>query len=120
MLVLGGMVPVVLGAGWWYFDWGHSPVEKLPWSHGQPLAEVVAELGQPHRQLEYAMAESPDGEFRIELYNTYPPNDPVAQKARIRELQWHRTGYDVAVWLHRVNGEWVVLDTCRWQAGIQF
>ena len=103
-----------------HFDWGHDPVERLPWLDGQPLGTVLAELGEPERRLEYTMANSPGGEFRVELYNTYPPDDPVAQQARILELQWHRNRYSIAVWMHKVNGEWAVLDSCRWQAGIAF
>lgn len=92
----------------WYFDWGHDPVEKLPWLHGQPLMKVFAELGQPYHQLEYTMGKSPGGEFRVELYNTYPPNDRETMDVRIKELQWHRSRYHIAVWTHLVNGEWIV------------
>src|SRR5712692_6256773 len=105
--LLGGLLAT--GAAWWYFDWGHAPVEKLPNLQGQGLEIVLAQLGKPDRQLEYSMADSPDGENRVELYNTYPPDDPKAAQARIKELQWHRARYHIAVWLHQVNGEWVVL-----------
>jgi hypothetical protein len=108
------------GALGWYFDWGHAPVEKLPRLHGQTLEAVIAQLGPPDRQLEYRLADSPGGEFRVELYNTYPPDDPKAAQARIKELQWRRARYRVAVWLHEVDGGWVVLDTCRWQQGVEF
>ncbi|OAI40984.1 hypothetical protein AYO40_00450 [Planctomycetaceae bacterium SCGC AG-212-D15] len=107
-------------ASWWYFDWGHKSVEKLPWLHGQSLAAVIAELGKPDSDFEYTMGTSPDGEFRVELYNTYPPHDPKTAHARIKELQWHRARYHVAVWMHQVNGQWVVLDTCRWKEGVVF
>jgi hypothetical protein len=111
---------LAVGVSWWHFDWGHEPVEKLAHLHGKPLDAVIAILGQPDRQLDYTMAESPGGEFRVELYNTYPPGDPEAAQARIKELQWHRARYHVAVWMHQVNGEWVVLDTCRWKEGVVF
>jgi hypothetical protein len=114
------MVAVGVGVACWYFDWGHDRVEKLPRLHGQPLETVLASLGEPDRQLDYTMAASPGGEFRVELYNTYPPGDPTAAKARIKELQWHRTRYHIAVWLHQVNGEWVGLNTCRWKEGVVF
>lgn len=104
----------------WYFDWGHAPVEKLPWLHGQPLDKVIAAFGEPSRQLNYTIGTSPGGEFRVELYNTYPPSDPNTKDVRIKEIQWHRLRYDVVVWLHFVNGEWLVLDTCRWQGGVVF
>jgi hypothetical protein len=111
---------LAVGASWWYFDWGHDYVEKLTHLHGKSLQAVIASLGKPDRELDYTMADSPGGEFRIGLFNTYPPGDPKAAQARIRELQWHRARYHVAVWLHQVNGEWVVLNTCRWKEGIAF
>ena len=97
----------------------HDRVEKLPWLHGQTLSAVFAELGEPWQQFDYTMATSPGGEFRVGLYNTYPPNDQTAD-VKIKELQWHRKGYSVAVWLHQVKGEWIVLDTCRWKEGVVF
>lgn len=111
---------VSVGVSWWYFDWGHDPVEKLNYLHGKPLEAVLASLGEPDRQLHFSMADSPDGEFRVELYNTYPPGNPKAAQARIKEFQWHRSRYHVAVWMHQVNGEWIVLDSCRWREGVDF
>lgn len=81
---------------------------------------MIDHLGKPDRQLDYTMASSPGGEFRVELYNIYPPGDPKAAQTRIKELRWHRARYHIAAWLHQVNGEWVVLDTCRWKEGIVF
>ncbi len=111
---------LAVSVSWWYFDWGHAPVEKLHHLHGKSLDVGLADLRQPDRQLDYTMADCPGGEFRVELYNTYPPGDPKASQTRIKELQWHRPRYHIAVWLHQVNGEWVVLDTCRWKEGIVF
>ena len=120
MIVISLVTVAIAICFMWYFDWGHDLVEKLPWLHGQPLAKVLAELGQPSRQLEYTMGKSPGGEFRVELYNTYSPNDPKTMDVQIKELQWHRSRYHIAVWMHLVNGEWLVLDTCRWREGIVF
>jgi len=109
-----------VGVSWWYFDLGHAHIEKLPRLHGKSLGALIADMGEPDKQDNYTMADCPADEFRIELYNTYPPGDPKAAQARIKELQWHRVGYYITVWLHQVNGEWVVLDTCRWKEGVQF
>lgn len=111
---------VALAVSCWYFDWAHDQVEKLPRLHGKSREAVVAELGEPDCQLDYTMANSPGGEFRVELYNTYPPGDPKGSQARIQELQWHRARYYIAVWLHQVNGEWVVLNALRWKQGVVF
>ena len=122
-IIVGSTIFVTLltiGTLWWYFDLGHRHVEKLPWLHDQALATVLTELGEPDRKMEYTIADSPNGEFRVELYNTYPPNDPIAKQARILELQWHHVRYKIAVWLHQVNGNWVVQDPCRWKEGVVF
>jgi hypothetical protein len=119
-MVGAGLVVAVLAASYWYLDIGHDPVERMPWLHGKSLSAVTAELGEPTRQFEYTMATSPGGEFRVELFNTYPPNDPKTADVRINELQWDRTRFHIAVWMHRVNGEWIVLDTCRWKTGVAF
>jgi hypothetical protein len=114
--IVGLLVLLALG---WYFDWGHADVEKLPQLHGKSLAAVIAQLGQPDERSEYSLGKQLD-EMRIELYNTYPPDDPKTAQTRILELQWHYWRYDIAVWLHQVNGEWRVLNTLRWQKGIVF
>ena len=70
-----------------------------------------------HAQISLA---DPQPEFRIELYNIYPPDDPKTASVTIRELQWHYATYSIAVWLHRVKGKWIVLNTCRWKEGVVF
>jgi hypothetical protein len=111
---------LAFAASWWYFDWGHAPVEKLPGLHGRSMGAVVAVLGEPARQSEFSMGPGRLTEFQIELYNTYPPNHPKTAGVRIKELHWDWPRYHVAVWMHLVNGEWIVLDTCRWQEGVVF
>jgi hypothetical protein len=122
VLIAGTSVLALLAVGtsWWYFDWGHADVERLPDLRGKPLDAVITSFGEPDQQFEYTMADSPGGEFRVELHNTYPPDDAEAAQAKIRELQWHRVRYHVAVWMHQVHGEWVVLNTWRWKAGVDF
>jgi hypothetical protein len=116
--MIAGVLAVSIS--WWCFDWGHDSVEKIPRLHGKSLDAVIADLKKPGQQLEYTMRENPGGEFRVELCNTYAPSDPRAADARIKELQWHRPRYHIAVWFHQVDGEWVVLDTCRWKEGTVF
>ena len=97
----------------------HAPVEKIPRLHGKELPAVIAEFGKPHQTYEFSLAD-PLPEFRVELYNIYPPDDPKTASVTIRELQWHYATYHVAVWLHRVKGKWTVIDTCRWKKGVLF
>ena len=120
LLAVAAVLLLSLGWATWHFDLGHQPVETLPDLHGKSLEAVIASLGEPDTTEEYKMADGAIGELRAPLYNTYPLDDPKAMRAQIKELQWHRARYHIAVWLHRVNGEWVVLDTCRWKAGVVF
>ena len=90
------------------------------WLHGKSAKDVLAELGDPSLEFEYTLGKSPAGEFRVGLLNTYPPDDPKTADVRIKEMQWHRMRYHVAVWMHQVNGEWVVLNKCRWKEGTVF
>jgi len=111
---------LALSAPWWVGAWRDPElVVKLRHLHGKPLEAVIASLGKPDRQTEFIMAECV-GELRTELFNTYPPDDPKVQQVLIKEWQWDRVGYHTALWMHQVNGEWVVLDTCRWKDGVAF
>ena len=119
ILAVGSLL--LLGGLWAcrYSDLGHADVEKIPRLHGKSLAVVVNELGDPNHTVEFPMSEAV-GEFRVELYNTYPPSDPSTAAVRIKELQWDRPGYHITVWFHKIIQEWRVLDTCRWKEGVQF
>lgn len=99
--------------------WGDRPVDRIGALHGLTEAKVVAKLGEPNQTYEFSVAAVAD-EFRSELLNTYPPGDSSCRGVRIKELQWKYREFRVAVWLHRVDGGWRVLDTCRWKKGIEF
>lgn len=99
--------------------WGDEPVDKLPALVGQTLANVQEQFGMPNQEYEFSMGGGID-EFRCELLNTYPPGSPRSWGVRIKEWQWRYQGFRMAVWFHRLGGQWVVLDTCRWKDGIAF
>jgi hypothetical protein len=99
--------------------WENGPVGKITALHGRTVAEVAAELGEPNQTYEFSVEDGVD-EFRIELLNTYPPGQARSRGVRIREWQWKYREFSVAVWFHLVDGQWVVLDTCRWKKGIVF
>jgi len=117
--VTGGAVVLCGLVVCWWFDILHDAVEKIPRLHGKELSVVIAEFGKPDQTHEINLAD-PLPEFRVELYNVFPPDDPMTASVTIRELQWHYTTYNVAVWLHCVNGKWIVVDTCRWKEGVVF
>jgi hypothetical protein len=132
-LRFGWLVVAVLAVGaaglavaWWR---GHvrQPGElsggptKMPQLHGLTVDAVLTELRQPARDCESAIGDDVAWvEFRIELHNFYPPSDPQSATVRIRECQWDYGGRHLAVWFHRVDDRWVVLDTCQWPEGVEF
>lgn len=96
-----------------------DPVTSLPALHGQSRAQVITQLGQPTRTEKFPMSKAAD-EFRIELQNTYPLSQPGNANVEIEELTWQDGDYWITLWLHQLNGEWVVLDACRWHKDILF
>ena len=92
---------------------------KLTSYHGQSRAQVVTELGQPQRDDKFPMSNA-YGEFRIELQNTYPRSNPANANVEIEEMTWQDGNYWITLWLHQVNGQWVVLDSCRWHKDVRF
>lgn len=99
--------------------WRNELADKITALHGLIEEEVLLALGQPNQAGEFPI-EKAVGEFRIELLNTYPPWHLRSWGVRIREWQWKYREFSIAVWFHRVNGRWVVLDTCRWKKGVVF
>lgn len=61
-----------------------------------------------------------NSEFRIELRNTYPRSIPETLNVMIEELTWPDGDYSITLWLHLVDGQWVVLDSCRWHKDVRF
>ena len=96
-----------------------DPVTELPHYIGQSRSSVVARLGDPDHIERFAMKDAA-GEFRVGLQNTYPLTDAANAGVEIEELWWDDEQYWITLWFHKVDGEWVVLDTCRWRKDIVF
>lgn len=92
---------------------------KLPQYHRQTRAQVIAALGAPASTTQFPMSEA-NSEFRIELRNTYPRSIPETLNVMIEELTWPDGDYSITLWLHLVDGQWVVLDSCRWHKDVRF
>ncbi|MBX9625307.1 MAG: hypothetical protein K2X82_15985 [Gemmataceae bacterium] len=102
--------------------WGQDRgkwVDKVEALHRATEERVLAALGEPNQTWEYPVDKAGD-EFRIELWNTYPPGDARSRGVQILEWQWRYKEFSFAVWFHRVDGRWVVLNTLRWRKGIEF
>ncbi len=96
-----------------------DPVTKLPAYHGLSRAAVLAKLGQPERDENISLAQT-DDEFRRPLQNTYPLSIYANTNVQIEELWWSDGNYHITLWLHQVNGDWVVFDSCRWRKDVRF
>lgn len=95
-----------------------GPVSS-PNFHGQSRSAVIQSLGKPVHDLTYPMSEAVV-EFRIALQNTYPLSNPANRNVEIQELWWRDGDYWITLWFHQVDGEWVVLASCRWHKNIAF
>jgi hypothetical protein len=111
------IVPPLLAGPW--REGRDESVAKVQSLNGATKAQVLAQLGEPNVTWESPVNQAA-GEFRIELRNTYPFEDPRSKRVRILEWQWWYREFRFAVWFHKVEGEWVVLDTCRWRNSVRF
>lgn len=69
--------------------WGQGRderVNKIVALHGATEDQVRAELGEPNQTYEFPVEDGGD-EFRIELWNTYPPDAVRSRGVRILEWQ---------------------------------
>jgi len=119
LAIVTALVASILAVVVWYYDSPHAPVEKVAALHGQTDHNVLDQLGSPANEHTFTMDEAL-GEFRIELYNTYPPDSPDNKYVEIREFTWEYPRHRLTVWFHKPNETWVALDTCRYRNGIAF
>jgi hypothetical protein len=93
--------------------------ETLPQHHGKSSAAILTELGPPATATTFTMAECV-GELRVQLFNVYPLDRPGNAEVHIEERTWHDGSYRITLWLHKVQDEWRVLDSCRWHRDTHF
>lgn len=117
--ILSTVIVTMVVVVWWN-SVSADHVNKVRRLHGQTVKAVVSELGEPTEWDEFSMSSCCAGAFRIELQNFYPPKDPASANVRILEYIWHYNNHNVAAWFQAQNGTWVVLDTCRWDKGVEF
>jgi hypothetical protein len=99
----------------------HGDVEELTHLHGKSEAAVIAELGAPSSSNVMPLKHGVTlPELYMEIHNTYDPSDPKVEGVKIKELRWDRSGYTEAVFMHKINGTWTVLESCRWKDGVAF
>jgi hypothetical protein len=101
----------------WYIDFGHAPVERSIALQGKTEREIDAVLGKCDYSNSFMLNDGLD-QLRIELLNHYS-NEQISY-VKIYEKRWRFRRYTIVVWFHYVNGEWVVIDNCRFQAGVKF
>lgn len=96
-------------------DW----VTSLPQYHGQIRQTVESKLGTPTQTYKFPMSQAL-GEMRSPLLSTYPSSNPANANVMIEESWWKDGDYWITLWFHQVNGQWVVLESCRWHKDVQF
>jgi len=97
----------------------HNQVSKITKFNTLSMNKVLDELGFPERCDTFLIQEIV-GEFRIELLNTYPLTNPKNRKVKIKELHWKDGDYNITLWFHQIDGNWVVLDGRRWHKNVDF
>jgi len=96
-------------------------VDKLTYLRGLAEGAVIAKLGVSTYSNTFTLRQGKGlPEFYVEIHNTYPAEDPKSEGVEIRELRWERTGYTEVVFLHKVDGEWRVLESGRGKDGVVF
>jgi hypothetical protein len=119
VLILALLLLVGAAGFLWFVDPLHDTVERLTYLHGVDEARLLAELGDPDSRTSFRMDEC-CSEFRISLYNTYPPEHPGRSSVVIHELIWEHLNHSKVAWLHKQGDKWVVLDGLRFKAGTVF
>jgi hypothetical protein len=94
-------------------------VTSLPQYHGRTRQSVESVLGKPLQTDTFPMTQAAN-EMRSRLFNTYPLSNPANAKVIIQESQWDDGNYWITLWFHQVNGQWIVLDSCRWRKDVLF
>ena len=92
--------------------------DELPELHGQTDVQILAHMGPPTSKEILTLGDC-CSEYDIELYNTYPPNSGH-DDLEIARWTWQYDGYTVAIWLHQVEGTWIVLNSVRYSARTEF
>ncbi len=80
---------------------------------------TIQQLGKPDAETSFRIGEI-DGEFRVELYNTYPNDKGQNADVEIREATWRKGADNLTIWFHEVNGEWVEVHRLTWDKNAEF
>ena len=97
----------------------NDQISKMPELQGLSIDQALHQYGKPEKDYSFRMKE-PLHEFRVELLNFYPQDQPENREVEIRELWWKDGDYHITVWFHQIQGQWKVLDTRRWHQDIDF
>lgn len=120
ILSLSVIVISGLAYGIWATFVKEPDVSTAPVYHGLNRKEVIRVLGQPDEQLKYQLKDAIGGLREPALKKHYKVEDESNRHVEIEELWWRDGAFWLTLWLHRVNHNWVVFESCRWRATIQF
>jgi hypothetical protein len=102
----------ILWADRYFAEFG--PIKHL---HGRGKAEVVQELGQPDETHTFTLANISEGPVRDKILELYP-KEPENGTITFLEMYWIEKGAEkrdliTRVWLHQVDGQWLVFFSNR-------
>lgn len=102
----------------WLLSCTDNAPTKLEYLHNQTINQISKKLGKPDKKIEFPI-DNNFGEFRVEIYNTYSPLKEH-HNVIIKEWTWRDGNYFITVWFHKVNKQWITLDTCKWHKSVEF
>lgn len=85
------------------------------------MAEAVARYGEPTMSEQF-IVDGALSEFRIGLYNIYPPAAYRSKKITLAELTWEKDGQqNITVWYEADSeGQWRPKHSLEWAKGSEF
>jgi hypothetical protein len=72
---------------------------------------ILEKYGNPNTSIEFILS-SRVHEYQYNLINIYP--EPDGKNIKILELTWVDDKFKFAVWFHKMDGEWRVIDNIKW------
>lgn len=117
-VILSGMSILGLIAGYWFFDFGHEPVEKVNILIGNnyDFAEKLYFHSSPDENYTFKLKDA-KGEFRGVLQT----HAGILKDSILHEYTWNFGRYNITIWTGKTGKmDHEVLDAIRWRKNVQF
>lgn len=117
-ILLSGIVLLGLIFTYWYFDFGHKPVEKVEILIGNnyDFAEKLYFHSSPDISNTFKLKDARD-EFRGVIQS----HISILKDSTIHEYTWSFSRYNITIWTGKTeNLDHQVIDAIRWRKDVQF